>query len=99
MPALEFDFVYKPNEEELGFKNLHVALDVVKDADLSYCFELIITSDEEIDNANLLNIVEELKKQRFKKMNIDMSADCIIIVSTADRTYEITFNELKDAAR
>lgn len=98
MPALEFDFVYKPREEESEFKNLHIALDVVRDADLSYCFELIITTDEDIDNKNLLNIVDELEKQRFKKMDIDMSADCIIIVSTIGRTYEITLNELKNTA-
>ena len=86
MPALDFDFVYLP-DGETEFNNVHITLDIVKKEGADYCYELSIDSSRELSRTDVDKIIEELEQKRFKKMNISLTKDCkIVLTSTKGRS-------------
>jgi len=84
MPILDFDFVYLP-EGQTEFRNAHITLDIVQSEATDHCYEITIVAAEEISQADLAKIIEELEQKRFKKMNINVAEDCKITVTSAER--------------
>jgi|GEM_PF-4064668 len=78
MPLMNFDFVYIP-EGETDYRNAHITLDIVQNS-TNHSYELYIASEYEISNADIAKITNELEQNNFKKMNIDITKDCKVIV-------------------
>jgi hypothetical protein len=85
MPMLDFDFVYL-SDDETEFRNAHIALDIVQGEEAGYSYEISIASDDEISQTELAKILEELEHNRFKKMNINMTKDCKVTVTSTTST-------------
>ncbi|MDR2183376.1 MAG: hypothetical protein LBE55_04305 [Clostridiales bacterium] len=82
MPVLDFDFVYLP-EGKTEFANAHITLNIIQRDAEDYCYEVLVAATDEISQADIAKIVDELEKRRFKKMNIDIEKDCKITVTTS----------------
>ena len=83
MPMLDFDFVYLP-DGETEYRNAHITLDVVQSKETGYSYEISIFTMGEISQMDVAKIIEELEKNRFKKMNINVAEDCKINVTSAE---------------
>ena len=78
MPDLAFDFVYS-TEGDLNFLNLGITLSVVEN-DGTHQYELLIESENEVDDKQIIDIITDLNKKKFGRMHLDMQ-DCRVVVS------------------
>lgn len=85
--AYELDYIFSPQNSE-DFENVHVSLKVGEER---IC--LIISSDKMIEPIDLENIIDGLKSNTFKRMNLKFGKDCDVIFITADQKFNITFDE------
>jgi len=80
MPMLDFDFVYLP-DGKAEFCNAHITLGVMQDDSAGYKYELSIAAQDEINQTDIAKIIEELERNRFKRMNINVAEDCKVTVT------------------
>ena len=75
---MDFDFVYTCRTGE--FKTVHVTINVNDDSRLG----VVIKSDEDIDHAEILDIVTQVSKQRLKRIYINTDHDTQVTLRVKD---------------
>ncbi len=83
----ETDHVYS----EMGtgeFKSVHLEVSVVRDK-----LQLIIRSEEVLSKLQLEEILNDLQKTTFKKLEISLADDCVILVKVGEETDAIEITD------
>ena len=93
MPELAFDFVYTP-EDEFNFINLRITLSVIESG-TTHQYQLLLETEDDIANKDIIDIFSELNKKKFARMKVDVATDCKVLLSVAGNVREIDLARIK----